>query len=120
MSPSFSRNERLREEKDIKRVFSSGKKASAKGARLLYARNGKPYNRVLFTVVRGYGTAVARNRAKRLGKEIYRPIKTAIMPGYDFVVIFYPGDDTYRSRFSQILGVFSMTGLLDMNRETNN
>jgi ribonuclease P protein component len=114
---SFGKDERLRKRDEIQHVFSKGRKVSCAGARLFYRRNDDEQNRVLFTVVRGYGTAVERNHARRLGKEIYRVLKTSIVPGYDLIVLFYPERDEFSSRKRQLVRLFSEAGLLGTDGE---
>ena len=49
-------------------------------------------NRICFTFSRGFGNAVERNRARRLGREAYRNLKPRLRCGYDFVLLVYPED----------------------------
>jgi len=39
---------------------------------------------------KGYGDAVSRNRAKRLGREAYRLMKNRLLGGYDLILQVYP------------------------------
>jgi ribonuclease P protein component len=45
-----------------------------------------PYNRICFSLAKGYGNAVSRNRAKRLGREAYRLMKNRLLCGYDLIL----------------------------------
>jgi len=49
-----------------------------------------PYNRICFSLFKGYGNAVSRNRAKRLGREAYRLMKNRLFGGYDLILLVYP------------------------------
>jgi RNase P protein component len=49
-----------------------------------------PYNRICFSLFKGFGNAVSRNRAKRLGREAYRLMKNRLSGGYDLFLLFYP------------------------------
>nr|MCR4789534.1 ribonuclease P protein component [Treponemataceae bacterium] len=62
----FRREEHLKRPTDIKMLFKTGKKVSTKGAKLYYQENQLGINRIAFTLPRGYGNAVQRNKSKRL------------------------------------------------------
>jgi len=49
-------------------------------------------NRICFTFSRGFGNAVERNRARRLGREAYRNLKPRLRRGYDLILLVYPED----------------------------
>ena len=53
--------------------------------------NDLDHNRFAVCPVRKYGTAVERNRAKRICREAYRNLKLEIGTGYDIVFVIYPG-----------------------------
>jgi ribonuclease P protein component len=53
-------------------------------------RNGLSHNRIGFTLVRKFGTAPERNRAKRLGREAYRLLRPRLAGGFDLVLLVYP------------------------------
>jgi ribonuclease P protein component len=48
-----------------------------------------PYNRICFSLLKGYGNAVSRNRAKRLGREAYRLMKNRLLAGYDLILLVF-------------------------------
>jgi ribonuclease P protein component len=119
MKKSLTRKERLRGTAALKRVFSvSRSKQSAvgnvvcRGAKLLAVENGLEYSRVVVTPVRKFGGSVVRNRARRIGKEAYRCIKSSIKPGFDLAFILFPGDFSYGERISQFSCLLKKAGLL--------
>jgi len=112
MKRSLTKGERLTRKSDFERVFAAGERRSCSGARLVYKKNGLPWNRFAVCPVRKYGDAVHRNRAKRLGKEAYRHIKDRLKPGYDLVMVVYPGTDTFGNRYSQLESLLKKAGLL--------
>jgi ribonuclease P protein component len=91
VSYRFRQFERLKKREGIRKVFSGGRVYSCPGAKLFALKNGLPYNRIGFTLVRKYGNAVERNRAKRLGREAYRHLRPRLRGGYDLVLLVYPG-----------------------------
>lgn len=102
MKRSLTKAEIIRGHRDIRAVFRSPNAASGRGMKLLWQPNGRDFNRILVVPVRKYGSAVARNRAKRLIREVFREIKGQLCVGYDLVFIVYPGfDQSYSVRFNQ-------------------
>ena len=101
MRKSLTKEERLKRKSDFDRVFAVGKRKSCSGARLVYAPNGNQYSRFAVCPVRKYGSAVERNRAKRICRELFRTTKDTIAPGYDIVFVIYPGKDTFKVRKGQ-------------------
>jgi ribonuclease P protein component len=112
MRKSLTRKERLRGTAALKRVFSVSRRIEGPGARLLLTENGLEYNRIVVSPVRKFGGSVARNRARRVGKEAYRCIKSIIKPGFDMAFILFPGDFSYGERISQFSSLLKKAGLL--------
>jgi ribonuclease P protein component len=71
-------------------------------------------NRICFTFSRGFGNAVERNRAKRLGREAYRNLKPRIRRGYDLILLAYPEDPApvFAGRMKQLEYLLTRAGLL--------
>ena len=122
MRKSLTRKERLRGRAALRRLFSFSRKntkggqavrmAAGQGARLLAAENGLAYTRVVVCLVRKYGGAVPRNRARRVGKEAYRCIKSLVKPGFDLAFILLPGVLSYGERISLFSNLLKKAGLL--------
>jgi ribonuclease P protein component len=126
MRRSLTRRERLRGKTALERVFSGSRRIACSGARLCVAENGLGYNRVVVSPVRRYGGSVERNRARRVGKEAYRCIKSSIRPGFDLAFILAPagrfgaaearrrvsGDFSYGERIAQFSFLLKKAGLL--------
>ena len=119
MRKSLTRKERLRGRAALLRVFCVSRKAGAEtktvsgpGVRLVAARNGLEYSRVVVSPVRRYGGAVARNRARRVAKEAYRCIKSSVKPGFDLAFILFPGVFSYGERVFQFSHTLKKAGLL--------
>lgn len=107
----FQRAERLKGRREIREVFRHGQGVTCSGAKLFVLHNGLSHNRIAFTFSRKFGTAVERNRARRLGREAYRHIGYALKPGYDVVLLVYPGCDTFAGRMEQVKRLFSKADL---------
>ena len=52
MRKSLTRDERLRSQSDISRVFKSSSRVSCSGAKLVYRKNDLGWNRIAVTLVR--------------------------------------------------------------------
>ncbi len=82
----FPRQLRLRRQAEFDRVYASEAYAADQ---LLVVRgcvNGRDYSRLGLSVSRKVGSAVLRNRWKRLLREAFRSCREAIPAGFDFVV----------------------------------
>jgi ribonuclease P protein component len=71
-------------------------------------------NRICFTFSRGFGNAVERNRARRLGREAYRNLKPRLRRGYDFVLLVYPEESApvFTKRMKDLEYLLTRAGLL--------
>ncbi len=84
----FPKCERLRKRKDFIRVDADKEfRILTEHLVILVAGNSSNHSRVGVTVSKRVGTAVERNRYKRLLREIYRRHKELFPSGYDFVLI---------------------------------
>jgi len=83
----FSREERLRSKGDFDRAFREGTRGWGKWFSVAYRANGLERSRLGVALPRGWGKAVARNRAKRLIREAFRTHKHELPSGIDLVVV---------------------------------
>ncbi|MDR2602438.1 MAG: ribonuclease P protein component [Spirochaetaceae bacterium] len=108
----FPSRERLKSRLEISAVFKKGKKAACSGAALFYKSNFLDYNRIAFTFARKFGTAVKRNRARRLSREAYRLLRGGLKTGSDLVLLVYPVEGIRLSgRLEQLTKLFVSAGL---------
>jgi len=81
-------------------------------------KNDLPHNRICFTFSRGFGNAVARNRARRLGREAFRLLRPSLCGGYDLILLVYPETErlfkpvALSDRVKQLEFLFNKAGLL--------
>ncbi|MGI5172687.1 ribonuclease P protein component [Treponema sp. OMZ 840] len=108
---SFCREERIKKNNDIQKLFKKGKRVSTDGAKLFFLFTGKNINRIAFALPRGYGNAVQRNRCKRLSREVYRLLKTNMHSGYDMVLLVYPGQNSFKNRYAKVKELCGKAGL---------
>ena len=95
------KEERLCGAVQIRTLFKTGIRYSCDGARLFVLPNKLSYNRFVCTFKRHYGSAVQRNKARRLSKEVYRQMKCRLKTGYDILLLLFPGNDTIGMRIRQ-------------------
>jgi ribonuclease P protein component len=77
----------LRDKRDFDRLYRRGAKIHGKHLVVIFAKNGRRYNRKAFLASKKVGKAVARNRARRLMKEAHRSLAPRIRAGYDLLFI---------------------------------
>ncbi|HET9589793.1 MAG TPA: ribonuclease P protein component [Anaerolineales bacterium] len=102
----MQRKFRLTRSEDFKRVRRSGKSYAHPLVVLIVQKSEQPRVRVGVAAGRSAGTAVYRNRAKRLLREAMRTLIPNIVPGLDLILIARPGltsatlEDTRRALLS--------------------
>ncbi|MBE7042002.1 MAG: ribonuclease P protein component [Ruminococcaceae bacterium] len=71
----------------FRRMYRSAKSKADKYLVLYYRKNRGTENHLGITVSKKVGTAVVRNRIRRLIKENYRINEEKVIKGYDFVIV---------------------------------
>lgn len=84
-SPRLGPAERVRSRNDFAALFRGGRRGGDKVVRVIVAPNGLGHPRVASAVPRRYGSAVRRNRLRRLYKEAFRHEKERLPAGYDIL-----------------------------------
>jgi ribonuclease P protein component len=84
-SRGLGRGERVRRRAEFERAYSSGVRIHARFMTLFVVANGGPHTRLGVAATRKLGSAVERNRVKRLSREVFRRYKEA--DGLDIVIV---------------------------------
>jgi len=115
-SGKFGKHERLIKTKDFRAVYENGRKVFFGGAAIVVLENGLAHSRLGFSISkRNFKHAVARNRIRRLFREVYRKNKLDLKTGFDMVLIIKRGFDK-RSPLKEaetvFLGLIKKTGVI--------
>lgn len=113
----FPKEERLCDVAQIRDIFKRGYRYSCGGAKLFVLPNKLPYNRFVCTFKRHYGSAVQRNKARRLSKEVYRQMKSRLTAGRDILLLVFPGGDTFSTRTAQLNCLFKKAGMFSIQSQ---
>jgi ribonuclease P protein component len=90
--------ERIRRRFDFERVYNRGARVRGRFMDVMVLPNGGAVSRLGVAATRKLGTAVVRNRAKRLAREVFRRQKVAA--GLDIVVI--PRREMFHAPFASL------------------
>ncbi len=102
----FSKKERLLKSRDFRNVYTNGCKISVGGAAICWLENALGHNRLGFSISsRNFKLAAARNRIRRLFREVYRLKKSELRPGFDMVLVVKRGFDK-NSHYTKAEGLF--------------
>jgi ribonuclease P protein component len=81
----FRPEERIRSRQDFQLIYERGAKIHGRFGTFFVLPNSRRVGRLGIAATRKFGGAVARNRAKRLIRDVFR--RNKIAPGLDVVVI---------------------------------
>ena len=87
----FPRTCRLRARREFLAVHEKGRRVSSSSFTLYGLGNEVGHTRLGITVARKVGGAVARNRVKRMVREIFRYNRAALAASLDLIVVARPG-----------------------------
>jgi len=97
------RSERIRHRPEFERAYNQGVRISGRFMMLFVVPNGGPASRLGVAATRKMGSAVERNRAKRLARELFRRRK--LPTGLDIVIV--PRRDMLDAPFSSLESDYS-------------
>ena len=88
---NFGKEERIRRRADFLRISRDGARYQTRHFRLSICPNSLPHRRLGITVAKRVGSAVERNRVKRLLREFFRRNKLKLPASTDIVVVAKEG-----------------------------
>jgi ribonuclease P protein component len=94
----------LRNTRDIDWVKQAGQRVSTVLFNLLIRRADGMDTRLAIIVGKRFGTAVSRNRAKRIFRELARLVRRRLSPGYRFLV--FPRRECLTVQFTRLHDVW--------------
>lgn len=103
-SQSFPRGHRLSGRRRFAAVFAGRMRKNAGPLSVAAVGNGLPHLRLGLSVSRKVGTAVKRNRIKRLVREAYRLNRAELGGGLDVVVVVRPHEPLALEDYARLLG----------------
>ncbi len=104
MKKNLSKNEILSAQ-ELKNVFKTGKRLKGRGLGLYFVANRRQSSRFGVSVSKKYGTAVQRNYAKRIVREVYRLHKDKLQACCDMVFVVYPHPMVFASAHDTVIGL---------------
>lgn len=112
---TLNRDFRIRQNKDYRRIYRSGKRYSNRAGLVYVTPSAKESVRIGFVATKRIGYAFARNRAKRLMKEVYRLHRHELKPHYDAVLLAgaFLTTATYGEAEKALLALWRKAGIME-------
>ena len=90
MKKSLTKRERVTDPRQVRALYRASATPGRGGLRVYFRPNGGGGSRVVVCPSRGFASAPARNRQRRLVREAYRLLKHRVTPGYDLLLQVRP------------------------------
>lgn len=103
----WPKSARIRRSAEVRKLYRAAGTAWRGGLRVQAARaDSAGASRIAISTVRGFGSAVSRNRARRIAREAARVLRPQLAVGYDVLITVRP----------QLLGVAATAVAADMKK----
>lgn len=102
MKRNLSKQQRIKDPEEIKKVFRSSQSVSTAGMKIFFFPNNRDHYRYVLVPQRKYGNAVQRNKVKRQLREALFALKEYLLPGYDMAIVIYSGRFGFSDRLAQL------------------
>lgn len=100
---TFPKTRRLRTREEFSAVYDA-KVRESRGPLMIYARpNGLGHPRLGLSTSRKVGTAVRRNRIRRLLREAFRHLQHDLPAGYDLLIVVRPHEPLLLADYQRLL-----------------
>lgn len=100
---TFPKSRRLTKREQFAAVYDS-KVRESRGPLVVYARpNGLGWPRLGLSTSRKVGTAVRRNRIRRLLREAFRHLQFDLPSGYDLLIVIRPHEPLQLAEYQKLL-----------------
>lgn len=112
---NLPRSSRIRQNRDYRRIYRQGKRFSNRAGLLYLVKSRRSDVRIGFVATKKIGHAFARNRAKRLMKEVYRLHRHELASHYEAILLassFLTGA-SYGEAEKAILALWRKAGILE-------
>lgn len=109
MTQSFTAGDRVRRRADFVRVQQQGRRVSGRFVTLLVLANDRTAPRLGLIASRKLGPAVARNRAKRRLRELFRRHRDALGPAAAVDIVAIPRRELIAAPFADVEADFLST-----------
>ncbi|MBA2486228.1 MAG: ribonuclease P protein component [Nitrospira sp.] len=97
----------LKRSRDIQHIKKAGRRVSTGSFNLQVCQDMSQEAAFGIVIGRRFGTAVRRNRAKRLFRELGRSVRPSLAPGYSFLV--FPKRECLTLPFSELQNLWRST-----------
>ena len=111
---SLPRSSRIRQNRDYRRIYRQGKRFSNRAGLLYLVKSRRSDVRIGFVATKKIGHAFARNRAKRLMKEVYRLHRAELSPNYEAIMLAgsFLTTATYKEAEKAVMALWRKAGIL--------
>ena len=114
LNKGLAKRDRVTNPRQVRALYRAPVTRGRRGLRVFFQPNGGGGSRVVVCPGRGFASAPARNRQRRLVREAYRLLKHRVTPGYDLLLQVRPRQPElgFRAAGGVLARLLSDAGLL--------